>query len=127
MKAILRNVVLVTACAVASAQTFTIPGGPSWPCSPSLSDLPTLMMRARVAFDENAPDTAMNRLADALLRTRSIMVGTRDTVTVLGNTAGARKVRATKYRGSYGTGFQRQTAAGCWISTDALRQPVSIK
>src|SRR5271156_4991167 len=83
-------------------ESIIIAPGPSWPCAPSQASLPELMKLQTLMLDENAPDSIMDRLTNALMRTKSIMVGTKDTVTVLEVGAGFRKVSVAKRKPSAG-------------------------
>lgn len=102
-------------------ETIVINGGPSWPCSPLKTSLPALMKLQEAMLDENVPDSIMNRLADAVTRAKAIMVGPKDTVTILATAPSARRVRVTWHRrGPRMLGYQEDAAAGCWISSEAI-------
>lgn len=100
-------------------ESITIGPGPSWPCAPSKASIPELMKLQALVLDENAPDSIMDKLANALMRTKSIMVGTKDTVTILEVGPAIRKVSVSKRRPSAG-GYMRYAEAGCWIVPAAI-------
>jgi hypothetical protein len=101
-------------------QVFVIGPGPSFPCASTIESLPELMDRQRAMLDENAPDSVMNELADALMRARSIMLGTRDKVQILGKQPGLVRVRLLNHSGKYGFAYMNEAARGCWLDNDAL-------
>jgi hypothetical protein len=102
-------------------ETIVVNGGPAWPCSPLQGSLPELMRLQKAMLDENVPDSIMNRLANAMMRAKAIMVGPKDSVTILAAEPGARRVRVTWHRRSPRTlGYQENAAAGCWISSEAI-------
>lgn len=103
-----------------AGETITIAPGPSWPCTPLRSDLEGLMKLQRQMLDENVPDSIMDRLAITLKRTNSIMVGTRDAVTILSVEPGARRVRVLSNK-RYSVGYKGATADKCWIAAEAVR------
>jgi hypothetical protein len=94
--------------------------GASFPCAPSKEALPELMKWQKAMLDENAPDSVMDSLADALMRTRSIMLGTKDLVRVLDNERGILKVTVVEHSGSFGFAYMTETARGCWIVNEAV-------
>lgn len=103
--------------------SLTIGPGSSWPCSPEQSQVQMLKRWHDRMMDDNAPDSVMNGLADALYKTRSAMVGTKDTITILGRGDRAYRVRVTPYRAPAGRGgYWKSALTGCWISSDALNQ-----
>jgi hypothetical protein len=100
-------------------ESVTIAPGPSWPCAPSKASLPELMKLQVLMLDENVPNSVMDRLANSLMRTKSIMIGSRDTVTILEIGPGIRKVSVSKRKPS-GGGYMRDAEAGCWIAQAAI-------
>jgi hypothetical protein len=70
--------------------------------------------------DENAPDSVINNLADALMRTKSIMLHSKDLVKVLDKQPGILKISVVKHSGSFGFSYMGEAAKGCWLADDAL-------
>jgi hypothetical protein len=94
--------------------------GPSFPCAPSREALPELMKWQKATLDENAPDSVINDLADTLMRTKSIMLGTKDMVKVLDKEPGLLKVSVVKHSTSYGFAYMNEAARGCWLVDEAV-------
>ena len=72
----------------------------------------------RATQDENAPDS-IDHLADALMRTKSIMLHSKDLVKVLDKQPSTLKVSVVNY-GSFGFAYMGETAKGCWLADEAL-------
>jgi hypothetical protein len=102
--------------------TTTIVGpGAEWPCASSRLALKELMEWQKAALDEQQPNSVMENYADALMRTRSIMVGARARVIILDKASGVRRISVID-RARYGfwPGYQAVTAQGCWIAAEAV-------
>ena len=70
-------------------------------------------------LDERAPDSVMNDLADALMRTKSIMVSPRERVKILEREPGIRKVSVIDHK-AYGLAYMLTTSRGCWVDGAAV-------
>ncbi len=103
--------------------TTTIIGpGSSWPCSPSKAQIVDLMKMWKRASDENAPDSASGRFADAMIRTRSTMVSPMEGVKILDRAPGLRKIAVTKPLRKR-LPSQVATANGCWVAEESVVRP----
>lgn len=97
--------------------TAIAPGG--FPCAASKESLPELMKWQKVVSAVDPPDDSSDNLADALMRTKSIMLHSKDLVKVLDKEPGILKVRVMNY-GSFGFSYMGETAKGCWLADESL-------
>jgi hypothetical protein len=98
--------------------TAIAPGG--FPCAASKESLPELMKRQKVAADVDAPDDSFNNLADALMRTKSIMLHSKDLVKVLDKEPGILKVSVVEHHSGFAFPYMDEAAKGCWLADEAL-------
>ena len=61
----------------------------------------------------------MSDYADALMRTKSIMIAARARVKILGKASGVRKISLID-TARYPSGYQAVTAQGCWVAAEAV-------
>jgi hypothetical protein len=108
----------VRSAEVGVVTTIDSPGG--YPCATSETALKELMKWRAAISDEKAPDSVVNELADALLRTRSIMISQRTQVRILAKGADARKISVLNYKDKYGSGYASVAAQGCWVAAKAV-------
>jgi hypothetical protein len=98
--------------------TAIAPGG--FPCAASKESLPELIKRQNVASDVDAPDDSFNNLTDALMRTKSIMLHSKDLVKVLDKEPGILKVSAVEHHSVFAFPYMDEAAKGCWLADEAL-------
>jgi hypothetical protein len=120
---------LLSGCSEASPQrtdstlpigviTAIAPGG--FPCAASKDSLPELVKREKVASDVDAPDDSFNNLADALMRTKSIMLHSKDLVKVLDKGQGILKVSVVEHHSVFAFPYMVAAARGCCLADEAL-------
>ncbi len=102
--------------------TTIIGPGASWPCSPSQAQIGDLMKMWKRAMDDNAPDSAMGRFEDAVIRTRSTMVAPMEGVKILAKAPGVRKIAVIKPINKR-LPYQVATASGCWVAEETVVRP----
>jgi hypothetical protein len=78
------------------------------------------MKREKIASDVDAPDDSANNLADALMRTKSITLHSKDLVKVLDKEPGILKVSVVKHHSEFAFPYMDEAAKGCWLADGAL-------